>query len=136
MVVCSRCRCILPQKLPNIPQSPVPELIRTYHAPSSSQISSIQQCISDTQPTLCDLNNEISKLQDALDDLRRRHAELTRYTQEHQAILSPMRRLPFEILGEIFNLCLDDRWQNRIFNVREAPLLLSQVCIGWRDGVF
>jgi hypothetical protein len=41
-----------------------------------------------------------------------------------------MRRLPPEIIGDTFGLCLHNCWQDRVFDVR---LLLSQVCIGWRN---
>ena len=133
MALCSRCCASFPSK-PDIPPSPVPELIRTYHPPSSFQIRSIQQSISDVQSHLCKLDDEIMKLENVMDNLRRRRKALHRFTQEHQAVLSPMRRLPPELLGDIFNLCLNDLWNNRFFDPREAPLLLSQVCIGWREA--
>jgi len=131
MAICTTCRRTLPQKLA-IPTTPVPELLRTYHPPSTSQINSIQQVISDADSTLDALDNKILKLEDMLDDLRRRRVALDNFKQAHQAILSPMRRLPPEIIGDIFSLCLHNRWQDRVFESREAPLLLSQVCTGWR----
>ena len=134
MAVCSRCHFILPRKL-EVPPSPVPDLIRTYLPPSSSQISTIQQSMADAQSNIYKLDNEISKLEIALNDLRHKRVELNRFTRQHLAILSPMRCLPPEILGDIFKNCLNFCWQDRVFDVREAPLLLSQVCIGWRDAV-
>jgi hypothetical protein len=73
-------------------------------------------------------------LENVLKDLRSRRVALAHFTQEHRAILAPVRRLPSEILGEVFSLCLHHRWQDRVFDVREAPLLISQVCVGWRDA--
>ena len=134
MALCSRCHSILQQNLAvRVPSSPVPELIRRHCSPSSSQISSIEQAIAGAQSNAHELDVQISNLENALEDLRRRRAALECFTQEHQAILAPMRRLPPEILGDIFNLCLHGRWQERVFDIRQAPLLLSQVCIGWRD---
>ena len=47
---------------------------------------------------------------------------------------SPINKLPPEILGEIFLRCLRPRvWQPYSPEVKEAPMLLCQVCSYWRE---
>ncbi|KAG7451303.1 uncharacterized protein BT62DRAFT_926978 [Guyanagaster necrorhizus] len=62
------------------------------------------------------LQNEEDSVQVSLDSQR--------------SALSPIRRLPLEILSEIFKLCLPGSYI--IPKSRSAPLLLTQVCGSWR----
>ncbi|KAJ7752379.1 hypothetical protein B0H16DRAFT_1257575, partial [Mycena metata] len=60
--------------------------------------------------------------------------ELMEYINLHTALISPVQRLPQDILQEIFLACLPtDR--NTVMSVSEAPLLLGRICSGWRDIV-
>lgn len=67
------------------------------------------------------------------EDLQRllREYDRTRETVEsHKAILSPVRRIPPEILGEIFHHCLCFSFKNYVRpSAEDAPLLLLQVNI-------
>ncbi|KZP22610.1 hypothetical protein FIBSPDRAFT_738857, partial [Athelia psychrophila] len=48
-----------------------------------------------------------------------------------RALLSPARRLAPELVAHIFELCLpEDRLG--VYRMAEAPLLVSQICRGWR----
>ncbi|KAF8907077.1 hypothetical protein CPB84DRAFT_1769439 [Gymnopilus junonius] len=44
----------------------------------------------------------------------------------------PSRRLPIELLSEIFLLCVEERMDER--NTIEIPLLLCSICSRWRDA--
>lgn len=53
---------------------------------------------------------------------------------EHIALVAPIRRLPDEILAEIFNLTVDDRrLSDRSFRCHLQPLVLGQICRHWRE---
>ncbi|KAJ7439210.1 hypothetical protein FB451DRAFT_1570042 [Mycena latifolia] len=52
--------------------------------------------------------------------------------KEHKALLSPIRRIPQDILETVFVACLPTA-HNAIINVREVPLLLGHICSYWRS---
>ncbi|KAJ7238558.1 hypothetical protein B0H12DRAFT_960866, partial [Mycena haematopus] len=72
----------------------------------------------------------IARLQCAMEELTRHRAELENFVRSHKHIISAQRRLPNEILLEIFEHCVDPL----------APLeprcnvswIISQVCSLWR----
>jgi len=64
-----------------------------------------------------------------MDDLVKEQAAVQRCFEEHKALLSPIRRLPAELLSTIFMPCLPEDWS---CNALEAPMLLSQICGHWR----
>ena len=53
----------------------------------------------------------------------------------HRALVSPYRRIPAEILSEIFTLALPDDWQDRQSRIGTLPRILAfaQVCTSWRS---
>ncbi|KAF9463462.1 hypothetical protein BDZ94DRAFT_1122391, partial [Collybia nuda] len=81
---------------------------------------------------------EVDVLDDRIADLNAELAWLLdqRSLRESQAavcssLLSPFRRLPTEILGEIFLYCLPEA-RYRTASRNQAPLLLGQICSRWR----
>ncbi|PPR02633.1 hypothetical protein CVT24_002118 [Panaeolus cyanescens] len=52
--------------------------------------------------------------------------------RSYSPILSPIRRIPPDVLGEIFYQCLSTH-RNPIMHSSEAPLLLTRVCRSWRS---
>ncbi|KAG1750543.1 uncharacterized protein EDB91DRAFT_1217229 [Suillus paluster] len=58
----------------------------------------------------------------------------------HQGLVSPLWRLPTEILAQIFHHCLPDfrHWERDYPSphpTRSAPILLTRICRRWRDVV-
>ena len=84
---------------------------------------------------LCQLEAEMIRVQA---QLSRQCEEMRVKINEHKALLSPVRRLPDELLSEIFLHCLPDQQQMTFkfchdsFRGEEAPLLLGSVCRRWR----
>ncbi|KAJ7439218.1 hypothetical protein FB451DRAFT_1570050 [Mycena latifolia] len=60
------------------------------------------------------------------------HAALEAEIKEHNVLLSPIRRIPQNILERIFVACLPTT-HNAIISAREAPLLLGHICSYWRS---
>lgn len=112
--------------------SPVPALVGTNHTPSDSEADAIRDTISELQPSISALDNDIAPLQATLTELRRKRQTLLSHIQEHKSLISAIRRFPAELLGEVFVRCLPERWQKRTFGVNKTPLLLTQVCRHWR----
>jgi hypothetical protein len=67
-----------------------------------------------------------------VDDLSRQRDELSKFVENHRALLSGVRRLPPELLQQIFWYCLPtDR--NAVMSSDEGPILLGRICKLWRD---
>ncbi|KAK0216546.1 hypothetical protein EDD85DRAFT_870225, partial [Armillaria nabsnona] len=56
---------------------------------------------------------------------------LQQYITAHQAVVSPIRRFPTEILAEIFIQSLEDHYD--VFDTKRGPWGLCYVCRRWRD---
>ncbi|KAJ7500309.1 hypothetical protein B0H11DRAFT_804917 [Mycena galericulata] len=78
------------------------------------------------------LTQEINRLQSLLEELTKRRDHLNHFIDSHLALVSPARRLPDDVVREIFVAALpSDR--NAIMSEEEAPLLLSHISQGWRN---
>ncbi|KAF8173055.1 hypothetical protein BJ912DRAFT_859623 [Pholiota molesta] len=93
-------------------------------------------------PHLPDSHNHEGKGRDDTDAfINERRNNLTRLKKEFvdtrlhldklEALLSPIRLLPIEVLGEIFNYCLDDTSLEPM-SLNSGPLLMTHVCSTWR----
>jgi hypothetical protein len=75
--------------------------------------------------------SSISPLEVQIKDLLLRHHALCNHRQILATLLSPVRRLPPELLGEIFRHCLPQDYQEK--GAHQAVMLPSHVCKHWRD---
>ncbi|KAL0569304.1 hypothetical protein V5O48_012668 [Marasmius crinis-equi] len=102
-------------------------LLGTNYAPSSEEVVEIKSLLRDPEERLHSLDAEISKLQAERDELRQ---DIDR----HRMLLSPFRRLPADLWGEIFVQALPSNEFNLPGRtLKDAPLLLTTVCRTWRD---
>ncbi|THU99838.1 hypothetical protein K435DRAFT_557522, partial [Dendrothele bispora CBS 962.96] len=97
---------------------------------SSSDIPGIRKNISDAQDILKAYDKEIRRLEYTLAVVRSMAGHLKERIQETSFLLSPVRRLPDEILGEIFKFSMPS---GSIFSCtkRPSPSFLT-VCARWR----
>ncbi|KAJ7114029.1 hypothetical protein C8R44DRAFT_549326, partial [Mycena epipterygia] len=93
----------------------------------------IQSIVSTSGSRLAYLETEISRLQERLKELEEERASLASYRAEH-AILSPLRRIPPEVLGEIFVWTLPDAL-NAGRDLKDSPWLLTHISRRWRETV-
>ncbi|KAJ7442995.1 hypothetical protein FB451DRAFT_1057190, partial [Mycena latifolia] len=56
---------------------------------------------------------------------------LSAYVDAHKALISPVRRLPLDIIQEIFTACIPTH-RNCVMSALEAPVLLGRICSSWR----
>ncbi|KAF8962471.1 hypothetical protein BDZ97DRAFT_1113145 [Flammula alnicola] len=81
---------------------------------------------------LAKIEEELASIELRARNLRQDKEDLNRSIDTYRCLISPMRRLPPDILREIFISCLpDDR--NPTMSNDEAPMLLSQVSSHWRS---
>ncbi|KAK6977593.1 hypothetical protein R3P38DRAFT_3123731 [Favolaschia claudopus] len=110
--------------------SPFASRLGTNYCPTRDEIRDIQQLIAEPTRQIDSLNEAIAHLQKALEKLEQNRTDLETYVEKHKALISPIRRLPPEILSEIFILicCLSTPGSCDL----EASLLLGSVCRSWR----
>ncbi|THU89872.1 hypothetical protein K435DRAFT_677003, partial [Dendrothele bispora CBS 962.96] len=109
--------------------------------PSESEASQIEQEIVDCSSDIAKYDTEIETLEGVLEELRRKRCEIQRYSDERRSLLSPIRKLPIEILGEIFAASCSG--YGLLITTNPEPegkisahtLTLSHVCSQWRNFV-
>lgn len=125
-----------------LPMPPVPHLLQSNIPPSDSERVLVKKAIADAELTISQLkqklerriaNGQTSRGWETV--TRHKIGQATRFIQQHQGTMSPLRRLPLEILQEIlFWATLHIRAHNRYRTVSELPWRLSQVCRHWRGA--
>jgi hypothetical protein len=78
-----------------------------------------------------DYDAEVERCQSVLERLVSDRDKASIVLEKHRASLSPVRRLPPEVLGEVFLHCLPDKDFVTPAPL-EPPLLLANVCTMWR----
>ncbi|KAF8201289.1 hypothetical protein K438DRAFT_1821740 [Mycena galopus ATCC 62051] len=103
----------------------------TNYCPDDEEVLQIKNLLVEPTLRLQELDGEITKLQKALDRLAEERDSLSAYVASHQALLSPVRRLPLDTIQDIFIACLPTH-RNCVMSASEAPLLLGRICSSWR----
>ncbi|KAJ7152761.1 hypothetical protein C8R43DRAFT_1003653 [Mycena crocata] len=98
--------------------------LRTGYVPAQSEIETIQIDLSS-------LSNELARLDALIEDLSIQQERVKEEIVLRQAIISPVRRLPDDVVQGIFLACLPSH-RNAVMSAQEAPLLLCRVCSMWR----
>ncbi|KAJ7483459.1 hypothetical protein FB451DRAFT_1129358 [Mycena latifolia] len=110
-------------------------LLISNEAPLDLDFIAVEEMISKTDARLVVLDIEISRLQDRLKQLEDKRAALQTFRKQNVAVLSPLRRLPPEVLGEIFSWTLPsihDTLPGYGFDIRRSPWVLGQISSRWR----
>lgn len=119
---------LLPFKLSTrskIPKSPVPLLLRSNDPPSTQDIARILQTIGEVEAKLKAKSNGASQSPSQGTGT----CPYTQFIEAHKAILSPFRRLPTELIVEIF---LHYRMKPHHLKHNSVPWTLSHICHRWR----
>ncbi|KAJ7038786.1 hypothetical protein C8F04DRAFT_348604 [Mycena alexandri] len=133
------------QSLPAPSPAQIRELLR-LHFPPPTHLSSTLSAITNE---LARYDMEIARVQKKLDQLVVDRASFQTRHSDYTSLLAPIRRLPSEILVEIFGLCWDSFTpdlsdvdkegaplilRGELARLAHAPLLtLSQVCVRWHN---
>jgi F-box-like len=113
-------------------QTPFADKLYTNYIALGPEIKQIHQIIAKPLDDILQLNEKIVHFQAIIDDLSRERDKLSKFVEDHRALLSGARRLPHELVQQIFFDCLPtDR--NSVMSSDEAPVLLGRICKLWRQ---
>ncbi|KAJ6462129.1 hypothetical protein C8R45DRAFT_1027374 [Mycena sanguinolenta] len=94
------------------------------------ELSAVRPIVEKTSARLATLDAETSRLKDRLRELEDERTALSEFHAQNTRVVSPMRRMPAEILGEIFSWTLPNIYD--IFDPGDCPWVLTRVCGSWR----
>jgi hypothetical protein len=120
-----------------VPPSVWPQTL-AFGAPSPEEATIIHDDVRTAESRLSPLGAEIERAADVVNKLKCRRDEFSYYIAEHQALLAPMRRLPAELLSQIFSHYCNHGYskeESRSTSFRKHPFTLAQVCRRWREVV-
>ncbi|KAJ7728927.1 hypothetical protein DFH07DRAFT_850609 [Mycena maculata] len=112
--------------------SPFASKLGTNYCPSAEEMVEIETLLVEPELRLKRLDEAIIEMQKALDKLTQERDTLGAYVHAHNALISPARRLPLDIIQEIFTACLPTH-RNCVMSASEAPVLLGRICSAWRE---
>ncbi|KAJ7471441.1 hypothetical protein B0H11DRAFT_1369042 [Mycena galericulata] len=117
---------------PPLPLSPCPELRRSNAAPLETQYPEIDREIAAASNSIAFIDERIRYLQPVLVELAARRQALQDFVTDHKRVLAPIRKVPSDVLSEIFLWCAardsDDVWDPST----DPEWVLAQVCRYWR----
>ncbi|KAK7470197.1 hypothetical protein VKT23_001635 [Stygiomarasmius scandens] len=106
------------------------------YLPSESETAQISAVVQDCQRDFDRYDSEIRYLSRALDELKKQKAKLQNFMDENRSIISTLRRIPVEVLTQIFEwTCIDGGLAISEKDVIAPALVISQICAGWRSVV-
>lgn len=116
--------------------TPTPHLLLSNDAPTEHEITMIMDAVHRAEAEVETLTEQLARGVTWRELTLFKHEKATQFVSEHRAIISPIRRLPPEILQEIF-LHAVDSGPNAItyypwHNVANIPYGISQVSVLWR----
>ncbi|KAF7376643.1 hypothetical protein MSAN_00081100 [Mycena sanguinolenta] len=112
--------------------SPFALQLGTNYCPRDAEAAQIKAFLVEPCLRLKNLDGEIAVLRQTLDKLAEERDNLKAYVEAHKALISPIRRLPLDILGAIFTACLPTH-RNCVMSAQEAPVILGWICSSWRS---
>ncbi|KAJ7131404.1 hypothetical protein C8R44DRAFT_57218 [Mycena epipterygia] len=107
-------------------------LLESNIPPLELEIPAIRQIIIENQTRMDTLNAEIDVLRIAMDRLIEERDERQECVRKHTAVVSPVRRMPPELMCEIFALtpCTRRIGHDTVYC---PPWCLGHICRSWRD---
>jgi hypothetical protein len=119
-----------------VPSFPVPDLIHKPRVPSSFEANLIQRTLSGVRSNILRLDDMMQQLQDIMQKISIFREGLSTYVKEYEAVLSPIERLPPELLSEIFLHLHPPSWDKDSYGYyfvpRDIVMLPAQICRRWR----
>ncbi|KAJ7741294.1 hypothetical protein B0H16DRAFT_1032256 [Mycena metata] len=112
--------------------SPFAAHLGTNYCPKDEELLKLNAFLVEPSYQLKRLRDEIAELHKTLHKLEEEHHSLLAHVDAHKALLSPVRRLPLDVIQEIFIACMPTH-RNCVMSALEAPVLLGRICRSWRE---
>ncbi|KAK7448071.1 hypothetical protein VKT23_013827 [Stygiomarasmius scandens] len=126
------------------------ELLRSNEPPLDVEVALLEPLIADSQSNLADVKSLIASAERNLAELREECVRLEGIVSQQKAVLHPLRRLPGDVLVEIFTIVKQMDWKSTCdyeiwdiccgilssqphLTLDKAPWSLSYVCSRWRS---
>lgn len=113
-------------------ESPFEHLVAANYVPTEQEVGIISQLLLGPQHELDRMDGAIRDMEHRLSQLRMRRDRLWISVSRHRGMISCARRLPDDVLQEIFIRTLPTSCLPTI-NVKRAPEVLTHVCRRWRE---
>ncbi|KIK54327.1 hypothetical protein GYMLUDRAFT_232201, partial [Collybiopsis luxurians FD-317 M1] len=126
------CVSMLAQKIGVHNDGPILDRLRQGEfVDSPSLISEIDPFVEGATSRLVEYNRHITQMEDALQGLKSIRDKFKRSMDVTMTLSAPVRRLPEDVLVEIFSIYIENS------GLRSGPnFLLSRICTFWRKVVF
>ncbi|KAJ6582784.1 hypothetical protein B0H10DRAFT_2098077 [Mycena sp. CBHHK59/15] len=118
----------------SLADSPFTDRLRTNYVPSDGEVVEICSLLVQPLDELARLDAEIGEIEAVLRSLRVKRNSLSSLIDGHKALISHLRRLYQDVLGEIFLACLPKK-HPELGKVHEAPMLLGRTICSYRRRV-
>jgi len=120
----------LPMDTPPIDFS---QLLASNDSPLFSHIPSIRQTVTFSRLRVDALDAQIDALRATMEQLIEERDETAERVEQYTAILSPVRRVPAELICEIFSWTSPRPRKIGENSVAQPPWHLGHICRSWRD---
>ncbi|KAJ7457441.1 hypothetical protein FB451DRAFT_1274899 [Mycena latifolia] len=115
--------------------SPFADKLDTNYVPSDFELDQLRALLAEPMDELARIDAQIDEMKIAIRQLKTMRASLNAEIEAHRALISPMRRVPQDILLEIFFACLPTT-HNALIDPLEAPMLFGRICASWRSVAY
>ncbi|KAK7038879.1 hypothetical protein VNI00_010511 [Paramarasmius palmivorus] len=104
---------------------PTSKFLHTNYTPAPEELNDVRSLLHDSEEELRSLEEQITQLE-------ARRKELKEFINHHRALLSSARRIPREVLEQIFIHCLPTDYFP-LCSASEPPLIFTTICRKWRE---
>ncbi|KAL0569955.1 hypothetical protein V5O48_012004 [Marasmius crinis-equi] len=121
------------------PEQPIPRnAFNSNHIPLDLDMAQNKVILEQEEEQLRTYDGEIARLQAILDNLKYQRNKVQDRVNKRRALVSILRRVPMEILGEIFGYCIAGSYGGHSLYISRrcsstVALNISQVCARWRS---
>ena len=116
----------------DLDSSPFASRLNSNYVATASEALDIQTLLNGPTSRLEELSTRLQELNKQTSQIQAEQTSLLLSISKHRALISLVRKLPIDILQEIFIACLPTT-HNAVMSVREPPILLTHVCSSWRN---
>jgi hypothetical protein len=111
--------------------SPFTSRLDSNYVASDSESLEIQEILKNPTLRVAELTSQLQQLDEQHTQLRNEQSALLLFISKHRALISLIRKLPIDILQEIFFACIPTTY-NAVMSRWEPPILLTHICSSWR----